>query len=316
MKKTRFLCIITVLLLLTSCGRIQKTDYAMGTVVTLSLYKGGNEAVISEAMDIIKEYEKKLSRNIEGSEIDNINQNKTAKVSSDTAELIKKGIYYGDISDGLFDITIGNVTQLWGFGQKEEVPPESEIKNAVRDVDYKKISVEGNKVTIYSDAALDLGGIAKGYIADKVAEYLREMKVDGAIINLGGNVRVIGKNGDEPFKVGIQSPFDKGSTICTILAEDVSVVTSGIYERGFERDGEYYHHILNPKTGYPGENTLASVTVVAEKSVDADALSTALFLQGKEKGMKTAEKLGVDALFIEGDGSITATDGIVFFEGK
>ena len=173
MKKTRFLCIITVLLLLTSCGRIQKTDYAMGTVVTLSLYKGGNEAVISEAMDIIKEYEKKLSRNIEGSEIDNINQNKTAKVSSDTAELIKKGIYYGDISDGLFDITIGNVTQLWGFGQKEEVPPESEIKNAVRDVDYKKISVEGNKVTIYSDAALDLGGIAKGYIADKVFDFFR-----------------------------------------------------------------------------------------------------------------------------------------------
>lgn len=314
MKKTRFLCIITALLLLTSCGKVQKTDYAMGTVVTISLYRGGNEAVISEAVDIIKEYERKLSRNIDGSETDSINKNKTAKVSPDTAFLIKKGIYYGDISDGLFDITIGNVSQLWGFGQKEEVPPESEIKNALRDVDYKKITVDGNKVTLSSDAALDLGGIAKGYIADKVAEYLREMNVESAIINLGGNVLVIGKNGDKPFKVGIQSPFDKGSTICTILAEDKSVVTSGIYERGFEYGGKYYHHILNPKTGYPGENTLASVTVVAEKSVDADALSTTLFLQGREKGMETAEKMGVDALFIEADGSITATDGIVFFK--
>lgn len=309
-----------ILFLLTSCqgtGVVTKTDYGLGTVITVTIYEGGDEEVLNESLNLLKEYEKKLSRNIASSDVSRINSSggNATVVDKSSALLIERGIYYGKLSEGLFDITIGKLSALWGFDNEAKVPTIDDINNAKSTVNYKNILVSGNEVTLKGGGAIDLGGIAKGYIADEMAAFLKEKGVTSAIINLGGNVYAVGDKKGKPFKVGIQSPFSKSETICMVEAADCSVVTSGIYERMFESSGEVYHHILNPHTGYPEDNTLASVTVVSQSSADGDALATLLFLQGETKGFKTAENIpGVEALFVDKNGNIKATGGLEYFK--
>lgn len=318
MKRLLALMIIILSVILSSCFRpdiTAKTDYGLGTVITVTIYEKNKEDILKACLNLLKEYEKRLSRNIRGSEISRINASggKPVEVSESTAELIEKGIYYGDLSDGLFDITIGRLSSLWGFDGEPDVPDADDLSIAKSTVNYKNITVSDNKVMLEGGGAIDLGGIAKGYIADKMAEFLRENSVKSAIINLGGNVYVIGNKKGAPFKVGIQSPFNEGETICVVEAEDKSVVTSGIYERKFSKDGVNYHHILNPETGYPEDNTLASVTVVSDASADGDALATTLFLKGVTEGLKMAEQTeGIEALFVDKNGNIKATSGIKY----
>ena len=172
-------------------------------------------------------------------------------------------------------------------------------------MDYRNVQVEGNTVTLKDpNSAIDLGGIAKGYIADKLKEYLESEGIKHAIINLGGNVLTLGgKLNGEPFRIGIQKPFDEsGAPITSVEATDLSVVSSGNYERYFEVDGKIYHHILNPKTGMPYDNHLYGVTILSKTSVDGDALSTVCYSLGLEKGMELIKSLdGVEALFITDD---------------
>lgn len=287
------------------------TGVALDTVISIQIYDSNDESLIEHCQTMCEEYEEKFSRTIETSEVSRINAAGGApiEVSKDTVTLIKKGIYYGDMSDGAFDITIGSVSSLWDFKAENPSPPSQEaIAEAVSHVDYKKIQIDGNTVQLLDTAAqLDLGAIAKGYIADRIKEYLKDEGVRHALINLGGNVLAIGgKLDDSPFNIGIQKPFDTdGNPITSVSLKDKSVVTSGTYQRYFEKDGTLYHHILNSSTGSPCNNGLNSVTIITDSSLTADALSTTCFLLGPEEGMKLVNQLdNVDAVFINKDNEL------------
>lgn len=236
-------------------------------------------------------------------------------VSDMLCDILQTGQRYSEASKGNFDITIAPVTSLWDFKtENPEVPDERVIKEALTYVDYRKLSIKGNSLCIMQPGQkIDLGGIAKGYIADDLKRYLQEQGVSGATINLGGNVLCIGeKNDGEAFRIGIQQPFaDRNETAAVVGIKNLSVVSSGIYERYFRtKDGELYHHIINPKTGYPFENDLYGVTILSANSVDGDALSTTCFALGKEKGMEYINSLeDVYALFITSDGRLWYSEG-------
>ena len=224
-------------------------------------------------------------------------------VSSETANLIQEGIHYSELSGGAFDLTIEPVSALWDFkADKPTVPSSDAIAQAVSHVDYTKVDIQDNTVTLEDpEAGIDLGAIAKGYIADQVKTYLKKQGVKHAIINLGGNVDVIGTKPDgSKYNIGIQKPFDEsGEAITSVQLKDQTVVTSGIYERYFKKNGKLYHHILDPRTGYPCENNLYSVSIITDSSTKADALSTTCFLLGYEKGMELIQSMdGVEAIFI------------------
>lgn len=209
---------------------------------------------------------------------------KYVKISDDTFEVIQKAIHFSNISDGVFDISIGPVVDLWAIGtDKARVPGKDEIKEKLELVNYKDISLNKKEKSVKLNKKgmeIDLGGIAKGYAADKIVEYLKSQNIEKAIINLGGNVFVLGeKSKDTQFKVGIQDPnSEDGTSIANIGVTNQSVVTSGIYERYLEQDGVMYHHMLDPSTGYPFENNLSSVTIISDLSIVGDGLSTTTFL--------------------------------------
>lgn len=243
----------------------------------------------------------------------------TFSISEMMEAIVNKGLEYSKESDGGFDIAIEPITSLWDFkSENPEVPEEKEIQNALSYVDYRKLLVEDGTLTFFMPGmGVDLGGIAKGFIADDLKEYLKQQGVKGAIINLGGNVLCIGsKQGNKPFLVGIQQPFaQRNQTVAAVSIEDMSVVSSGIYERYFEtKDGTLYHHIINPKTGYSYDNNLLGVTILSKKSVDGDGLSTTCFALGKEKGLEYINSLeNVYAMFITKDEKLWYSDGFEDF---
>lgn len=300
-------------------------------------------ALITDAFKLCDRYEKLLSKTIETSDIAKINGagGSAVQVSDETIEVLQKGIFYGERSEGAFDITIGKSTELWGFREAEagedtesgmtgKVPDAEKLAETMKHVDYKKIEIKGNSVRLLDpEMEIDLGGIAKGYIADKVTAYLEEKGVTSAIVDLGGNIVAIGGKADsilaEPdeqpeqtdFKVGIKDPLsDTGDIIGIVSASDKTIVTSGTYERYFIEDGKKYHHILSSKTGYPTDTDVLSVTIIAEKgsSADCDALSTSCLALGIEKGRELiAETKGAEAVFIDLDGEIHTTSGNMGF---
>lgn len=228
------------------------------------------------------------------------------QISSAMYNILEKGLYYSKLSDGAFDITIEPVSSLWDFtAESPEVPEEQQLKEAVKLTGYKNMELKDGKLVLkIPGMGIELGAIAKGYIADRLKEYLENHGVTSGMINLGGNVLCIGSKTDGmPFHIGIQQPFaDRNEVITAIKADDVSIVSSGIYERYFVQDEKIYHHILNPADGYPYDNGLVAVTVVSKESADGDALSTTCFALGLEKGMEFVESLeDVYAVFITED---------------
>lgn len=298
---------------------ISATAFKLNTVVTVNIYDSADKKLLDEVMELCDQYEKLFSRTLSSSEIFQLN-NQTLKqengafiLSSETTELISKGLYYGSLSDGAFDIAIAPISSLWDFTSEEKkVPADEAIQAALPLVNYEDVSIEGNKLTFAKEGmGLDLGAIAKGYIADKMKEFLVSKGVKSATINLGGNVLCIGKKPDNtPFRIGIQKPFaDRSETIAVLDIEDKSVVSSGIYERYFEKDGAFYHHILNPDTGYPYNNHLVSVTIISDQSVDGDGLSTSCFALGLDKGLELINSLpDVHAVFITDDYQLHYSD--------
>ena len=274
-------------------------------------------------MNLCDKYENVFSRTASDSELYKLNHRTltpvegtedTYQVSDSLAELISKGLDYSELSKGAFDIAIEPLTSLWDFTAEDpQVPEDSLIQAALPKCDYHNISVDKdkNEITLKTDdTAIELGAIAKGYIADRLKDYLVSQNVKSAIINLGGNVLCIGEKPDNSaFKIGIQKPFaDRSETIAVMDIKDKSVVSSGIYERCFEQNGTLYHHLLNPETGYPYDNGLIAVTIISDKSVDGDALSTTCFALGLEDGMKLAESLDdVQAFFVTSDYEIHYT---------
>ena len=303
---------------------ISTTAIKLNTAVTVTIYDSQDRNLLTECMNLCDKYEKIFSRTASDSELYKLNHRQltpvdgtdnTYQVSDSLAELIQKGLYYSELSDGAFDIAIEPLTSLWDFTTEDpQVPEDSLIQNALSKCDYHNISVGGkdnNEITLKTDdTAIELGAIAKGYIADRLKEYLISQDAKSAIINLGGNVLCIGgKPDDSSFKIGIQKPFaDRSETIAVMDIKDKSVVSSGVYERCFEQDGTLYHHLLNPKTGYSYDNGLIAVTIISDQSVDGDALSTTCFALGLEDGLKLAESLDdVQAFFVTSDYAIHYT---------
>lgn len=300
---------------------VSQIGFYLDTVVQITLYDTGDrESCIKNIQDcftIIDNYEHLFSATLEGSDIWNINHSggKSVIVSDDTVSLLQTALYYSEITDGKVDLTVLPLSELWNFGSEgsSRVPDDTAILEAVSHIDYHTVKLEENTVTLTDPyAAIDLGFIAKGYIADRLKEYLLAQNVENACISLGGNLITIGSKPDgTPYRIGVQKPFaNDGETITTISVTDSSVVSSGIYERYFYEDDTLYHHLLNTQTGYPEDNDIAGVTILAPTSIEADALSTTCYFLGLNEGMNLIESLNdVEAVFITKDGHLHRSDG-------
>jgi len=302
----KFTSVYLILLLLSLCGcdnEQTQTRFILDTVVTLTA--DCNEDILNGAFELCESYDKLLSRTNEKSDVYKLNNSQGfTEVDENTLKIIERSLYYSDLSGGKFDITVCSVSELWDF-KNQVIPSRNEIAEALKNVDYEGIEIKNGKVNL-NGKKIDLGGIAKGYIADRTKDYFTEKGVDSAIINLGGNVVVFGKD----YKVGIQRPFSD-DIIAVLNIKDKSAVTSGIYQRFIEKDGKFYHHILDPNTGYGVENELASVTIIGDSSLDCDALSTLCLLLGTEKGAEIIENTPhTEAVFIDKNEKIALTDGL------
>lgn len=261
-----------------------------------------------------------MTINKENSEVIQINSKSGidfVKVSDETFYVIERGKHFSEISNGRFDISIGPIVKLWNIGTEEaRVPSKEEIEEKKKLVNYKNVLLNEEEKSVMlkeKGMLLDLGGIAKGYAADVITDILKDSRVKHAIINLGGNVFAFGaKTSGEPWKIGIQNPqSERGEYIGIVNIVDKTVVTSGIYERYFEENGKRYHHILDPEAGYPIENNLMGVSIIADKSIDADSLSTSVFALGIKEGMELIEDIeDVEAIFITRDFEVYATSGL------
>ena len=244
------------------------------------------------------------------------------KVRPDLIEVLEKALYYAELSGGAFDPTIGPLVKLWGIGtDTQHIPDDDEISTALALVDWRDLIIDREEGTAFlrrEGMALDLGAIAKGYAADEALRIAREGRVKRAVFDFGGNIAVLGwreVKGKEllPWRIGIQNPLNgRGTYIGVLPVHDTSVVTSGVYERNFELDEKRYHHLLSTVNGYPVENGLLSVTIVADSSTDADALSTAVFTLGFELGKVLIDSIAdTEAIFIFDDNSVQITDGLI-----
>lgn len=299
---------------------ISETALKLNTVVKITIYDSQDQRILDEAMALCDTYEKIFSRTMEESELYQLNhgllahENGAYMLSDELAELVSQGLAYSELSEGAFDISIEPLSSLWDFTSGEKnIPTQQEIDRAKTLVNYKDVLLSDNQLRFAKEGmSLELGAIAKGYIADRIKEFLISRGVKSAIIDLGGNVLCVGKriNG-EPFRIGIQRPFaNRSEQAATVEIEDKSVVSSGVYERCFEKDGTLYHHILNPQDGYPYRNGLISVTIISNESVDGDGLSTSCFALGLEKGMDLINSLpDVQAVFITEDGELHLSEG-------
>ena len=303
---------------------VSKTGFYFDTTATITLYENDDaarETLFQGCFALCKSYEELLSRTIPDSDIWKINHAKGAPVvvSEETATLLTLALSYCSDTNGAVDITIAPLSSLWDFSSEDlenkaehTIPSEEQRKEALSHVDYRKVIVDGNTVTLPDpDAAIDLGCVAKGFIADRLKEYLVKNDCKSAIINLGGNIVTVGARLDgTPFQIGIQNP-EGGNPIAILPITDASLVSSGTYQRCFEKDGILYHHLLSTKTGMPIQNGLRSVTILSASSADGDMLSTACFLLGLTDGMAYVESLpGIEAVFITEDHVLHTSSGL------
>ena len=310
--------LLCVMLLLAGCAqgekqnetKVEKTSavgFYFDTVVTLSFY-GADETLAHDVWEACDRYEKMLSKTIEESDVWRINHAKGEKVTVDpeTYAILTEAKEISEKSGGAFSMTLAPIIAMWDFtGGSERMPTEEARLAALPLVDDTKIALLGdNTVQLPDGMMIDLGGIAKGYIADKVAEIVRGRCV-GAAINLGGNTYVVGSKPDGSlWRVGIQDPESKtGTTLAILSLKEGTVVTSGTYERYFEKDSVRYHHILSPETGLPANTGLCAATIVTESSMRADALATACIVLGREKALRLLEDMNVDGLLVAYDGT-------------
>lgn len=302
---------------------LEQTFYIYDTVVNIKVF--GNSAEQKNMDDIqamLERMDMQFSRTKENGEIYAVNQaagKEAVVVSDETMDIVKQSIKYAEEMDGLFDPTIGPLVDLWNIGSGgEQVPDQAAIDAAKSMTNYKDIIIDETAKTVKlakEGMVLDMGGIGKGYAADRIADYLKEQGLDSAMINLGGSsiIALGNKPNGSPWNIGLQDPDQsRGTQLGTIKITDEVIDASGVYERYFMQDGVRYHHILDPRTGFPSQNGLKSITIMSPNATDADALSTGVFLMGLEEGMKYLESLPekVDAFFITDDNKIYATSGI------
>lgn len=322
MKKTilPIICIVFFLLIF-SCGKptpVSRQEIAFGTVCSITLYEKNAEKVLEQCFLRLQELDDIFNVNEEESEINLINKNagiKPVMVSDEVFFVLKTAKEFAKITDGNFDPTIGPLVRVWNIsGGNSIVPSEKKIEKAKALVDYNKLILDEFSKTAYieSNMSLDVGGIAKGFAADEIAKILTENNISQGIINLGGNVYAYGSKKDgnksEKWNIGIKNPLLPNSGVAfSVKVENMSVVTSGNYERFFEKDGIRYHHIIDGKTGYPTQNGIISFTIIDESSMIADVLSTSCFVLGREKGISLLEKLDIMGFCVTDDNNVYIT---------
>ena len=289
----------------------EKTSVAMGTVVTVKLFGFGAKNDLEKVETEINGLESSvLSWRKEGSDVYRINEGagSPVSVSPDTAKIIAQCTSISDDCNGVFDITVGNITKLWDFGgENQRLPSDDEIKTALGSVGYKNVSVSGNAVRINKGQSLDLGAVGKGFACDKIKELLDKSSTKSAVVSVGGSLLIYGNRN---FPVGIVNPDNDKQSMGTLKLKDTCVSTSGNYEKYFEKNGKRYHHILNATTGYPATSEFKSVTVVCSSGLLSDALSTVCYIAGYRKSVDILKEYDAEAVFIFNNNAVKVTDGL------
>lgn len=291
--------------------------FAMDTYMTVTAYGAHADEAVEKAENEIMRLDALLSARDEASETAKLNQAGKGILSEDAFFLLKRSLELYEDTEGAFDIAIYPIMQAWGFPTGEHrVPQKKDLEKLLPLADPSQIicDEENRNISFVREGMeIDFGGIAKGYTSGRVMEIYQECGITSGIVNLGGNVQVLGRKPDQSlWKVAVQSPEEDGSYLGVLSIENCAVITSGGYERYFEQDGTIYHHIIDPATGYPAENGLVSVTVVSEDGTLADALSTSLFVMGKDKAVEywQAHSGEFEAVLLDENGTIYVTDGI------
>ena len=323
--RLKWLALVFSALLLTGCSagepRKQETDlFAMDTYIHMEIWTDDKTLPDRAAAELLRR-EALFSATKDGSDIRRINtaHGQPVTVDPETAEMIAKALEIGGESGGALNIALYPVSQLWGFTQEApRVPEPDAVAAALSHTDLSQVQMDGSTITVPDGMALDLGCIAKGYTAKQLRQFLEENGVRTALLSLGGNIEAIGCKPDgSPWQIGIADPFSPDRTICTFASGGGSIVTSGSYQRYFEQDGRRWHHILDPETGYPADNGLVSVTVIGTDGTACDALSTALFVMGKDRAVEFWKKRletgnRFDMILITDEPALYYTAGMTF----
>lgn len=327
MKKSYFrlsgvLLFLLCIAMLTACQnsdenkKVSKDIFAMDTYMTVTAYGKNAENGVNKAVDEINRLETVLGAEKQESDIYKLNETGSGTLSTDTKNIVSKALEINKTTNGAFDISIYPLMVKWGFTtQKYNVPSKNEISKLLKDVDSSKIIFDekSGNIKLKENMKIDLGGIAKGYTSSRVMQIFKECGVTSGLVSLGGNVQALGTKTDgTAWQIAIENPDKSSDYIGVVSVKDKAVITSGGYERYFEKNGKTYHHILDPETGYPAESGLKSVTIVSDDGTLADALSTSLFVMGKEKALDywREHKNEFDTVLVEDNGDITITGGL------
>lgn len=327
MKKSYFrlsgvLLFLLCIAMLTACQnsdenkKVSKDIFAMDTYMTVTAYGKNAESGVNKAVDEINRLETVLSAEKQESDIYKLNETGSGTLSTDTKNIVSKALEINKTTNGAFDISIYPLMVKWGFTtQKYNVPSKNEISKLLKDVDSSKIIFDekSGNIKLKENMKIDLGGIAKGYTSNRVMQIFKECGVKSGLVSLGGNVQALGTKTDgTAWQIAIENPDKSSDYIGVVSVKDKAVITSGGYERYFEKNGKTYHHILDPETGYPAESGVKSVTIVSDDGTLADALSTSLFVMGKEKALDywREHKNEFDTVLVEDNGDITITGGL------
>lgn len=290
--------------------------FAMDTYMSMKAYGNNAQQALSDSKELIMQLESELSVTSEDSFIYKLNtsEGETVQVSEATADIITKAIDIGSKTDGALDITLYPVVKEWGFTTGNyNIPDDDTLRSLLAYVDYRCINIEGTNVSLPENVQIDLGALAKGYTSDSIIAQMKKEGVESAIVSLGGNVQAVGAKPDgSEWKVSVRDPFSPDTDMCIIGIKDKAVITSGNYERYFTgEDGQNYWHIIDPSDGYPADNGLVSTTVIGDSGVECDALSTALFVMGKDKAVDYWKKYhNFDMILVSDDKHIYYTEGI------
>jgi len=301
-----------------------KDFFALGTYNRIEVFDRAGEAALDDAVKRVRDIERKMTVFSADSDIARLNGNAGkgfVSVSAETEEVLRRAREIAEASDGAFDVTLRPLVALWGVGHKESsVPDENDIERLLPLVDFRDVLLDGGcgAALRRSGQAVDLGGIAKGYAADEVKKLLVMCGVKSALINLGGNIVTVGSHPEKGcWEIGVQTPDgERGEYFGVLKINEGAVVTSGGYERFFIENGARFHHILNPKTGHPAQRGLKSATVICRRSIDADALSTAFFVLGTERGLPMLKKYDADAVYVTDEGNVYGTSEDLQKEGE
>ncbi|MCQ2420145.1 MAG: FAD:protein FMN transferase [Clostridia bacterium] len=318
-RKKLFLPVLTAILsalLFSGCAAKSASAqfFAMDTVMEMTVYGTEAEQALSLAEQEIYRLDAAISAKNENSEIAGLNRSGRAELSADAAELVSDALRAAELTGGAYDPTVGSLMALWGFGTEHAaVPKADDLAKTLSGVDWEQVTLQGETVIMPDGFSFDPGGIGKGFAAERAKRALRDAGVQSALLSLGGNISALGAKPDgSDWLIGIQDPRDAASQFAFVRIRDAAVVTSGGYQRYFEEDGVRYCHILDPKTGWPADKGLLSVTIVCKDDAMADALSTALYVMGAEKAEDfwRQSAAAFDCVLVDENGRVFITQGL------